>query len=100
MRWSTKRRSRNRVQTRPAGLSFEQAQILEQIAVSGRRRQEIEDEMDALRPVVHSQVFVAAFAGVSQARICELTGLTRESVRQICFAESRRAKAAAALESA
>lgn len=53
------------------------------LSTLGARRQELQDELDELRPVLAEEIRAAAARGVRQVEIVKATGYTREMVRRI-----------------
>lgn len=53
------------------------------LAALGKRRKKAIAELNAVRPGIHEQLLAARRAGVVQARLVEMTGLTRDQIRKI-----------------
>jgi hypothetical protein len=56
---------------------------LTQVRKLGARRQELQDELDQLRPELVDAIRAAAAEGTRQIDIVKATGYTREMVRRI-----------------
>lgn len=58
--------------------------IRSDLAALGRRNRKIRADAQKLRDEVVPKILQASLEGLQQKEIAELTGYTRESIRQIC----------------
>jgi hypothetical protein len=60
------------------------------LAELGRRNRKLKTDAEKLRAEIVPEIIAANLAGVLQKHIAELSGYTRESIRQICMTDEER----------